>query len=160
MTILVVSSQFAGGLVLIGWITSDGNDGNPSRVVDGIETLLEANGRVGYRFRNQDVRQALGVMDKVGGKDGAFVRVGGMDRGMRDPIDVKFVVAQNLRITTIAVDIASTRGVRFTIPVTTAVVNQACFGIPRGGPTANLNTGRVGAMATFLTGFTGRTGAR
>jgi hypothetical protein len=100
----------------------------------------------------------LEVVVEVVGEDGAFIGVGGMDGSVRYPISVEFVVAQDLRTASIAVDGAGTRLILLAILVAATVVNQAGVGVPRGGPATDPITGRVGTKTAFLSSLPGRTG--
>jgi hypothetical protein len=141
MTILVISTHLARVLIFVSFVVADSDHGDDSVIVEGVQTIPVANSSVSDEFADLQGGQALAEMDVVGRHDPTLIAVCRVQRRVGDPIGMEVIVTEDVRVASVAIDIACTGRVFLSILVAACVMDQAGIGVARCGQATTLATG-------------------
>jgi hypothetical protein len=141
MAILVISTHLARVLIFVSFVVADGNDWDDPIIVETVQTFLVADSSVGDEFADLQVRKALAEVQIVVGHDATLITVCRVQRCVGHPVGMEFIVTEDLRVASVAIDIARTGSVLLSILVAACVMDQAGLGIAGRGQATMLATG-------------------
>jgi len=149
IAVLVISAHSARVLIFVSFVVTDRDHGDDAVIVEGIQTILVADSSIGDEFSDLQVGEALAEMCVVGRHDPTLIPVCRVQRRVGDPIGMEFIVTEDLRVASVAIDIARTGRVFLSILVAACVMDQARLGVARRGQAAALATSLLCARAAL-----------
>jgi hypothetical protein len=141
MTVPVVSTHGARIRVFVSWVVADDDHRDDAVVVEHVQAVRIAHGRIGYELADVHPGQALTEMGIIVRHHDPFITGAGVHGGVGYPGGMELIITEQLRVAAVAIDIARPGGVFLSFLVAAAVVDQACLGVARRGQAALLPAG-------------------